>query len=124
MVLCASVLSYLENIFSYKNKLFSLQRIISAPQFNNPVIIINIELIVIPARANIKKRRRVQALSNVSTLAPKHPSLLKKLQRKRIININREIIKNYRLRINPIVALPVTPPISNIVEKRPALDVT
>jgi hypothetical protein len=54
---------------------------ISAPQFSAPVISIKIEFIVTPARANAKKRRRVPALNNVSKPAPRHPSLLKNLQK-------------------------------------------
>ena len=56
---------------------------ISAPQLSAPVIIIKIELIVTPDRANAKKRRRVPALNNVSKPAPRHPSLLKNLQTKK-----------------------------------------
>jgi hypothetical protein len=68
-----------------------LQRMISAPQFNAPVISIKIELIVTPARANNKKRRRVPALNNVSKPAPRHPSLLKNLQTQ---DINKQTIRN------------------------------
>lgn len=42
-------------------------------------MIIKIELIVTPAWANAKNKRRVPALINVSTPAPRHPSLLKNL---------------------------------------------
>ena len=52
---------------------------ISAPQFRAPVTIIRIELMVTPARANIKNKSRVPELSSVSTAAPEQPSLLKKL---------------------------------------------
>ena len=57
----------------------NLQRIISAPQFKAPVMIIKIELMTTPDCANAKKRRRVTELINVSIPAPIHPSLLKKL---------------------------------------------
>ncbi len=63
----------------YYIKSLSLQRMISAPQLSAPVMIIKIELIVTPAWENIKKRTRVPALNNVSTPAPRHPSLLKNL---------------------------------------------
>jgi hypothetical protein len=43
------------------------------------VIIIKIEFIVTPDCANAKKDSNVPALSRVSTPAPRHPSLLKKL---------------------------------------------
>jgi hypothetical protein len=52
---------------------------ISAPQLSAPVMSINIEFIVTPACANAKNRRRVTALSIVSTPAPRHPSSLKNL---------------------------------------------
>ncbi len=99
----------------------NLQRIISAPQLSAPVIIINIELIATPDCANAKKDSNVLALSKVSTPAPRHPSLLKNLFKQNTI---RMIIKFriYRLRTKPIVALPATPPISNIVENKPASD--
>jgi len=62
-----------------KNISNNLQRIISAPQLSAPVIIIKIEFIVTPDCANAKKDSNVPALSRVSTPAPRHPSLLKKL---------------------------------------------
>ena len=42
-------------------------------------MIINIEFIVTPDCANAKNVSNVPALNNVSTPAPRHPSLLKKL---------------------------------------------
>jgi len=77
-----SVIQQKEYIFRFIDNIkfiLNLQRIISAPQLSAPVIIIRIELIITPDRANAKKRRRVPALNNVSTPAPRHPSLLKNL---------------------------------------------
>jgi len=62
-----------------KERTVNLQRIISAPQLSAPVIIIKIEFIITPDCANAKKESNVPALSKVSTPAPRHPSLLKKL---------------------------------------------
>lgn len=54
----------------------------SAPQFNAPVINIKSELIVVPALAKDKNKISVKALNNVSTAAPRQPSLLKNLYMK------------------------------------------